>query len=185
MERHSVFLEGLLVEMEKGVCTKSTAESEMKPPKEELCKGRPCTNHWWPCTEHGPSCRSTLRNCQSYRCRNNTRVPNRQPCTFTRKWRMKSRVIPAKGAINLINLFLILLLRNWEHKGVRKLLGEPDVNAKIILSLFFHVFLFVFLLLMSLFYQFFCFLGHSFHRYSVNFFLAEFFLSVIYINFLT
>lgn len=83
-------------------------------------------------SEHGPSCRSTLRNCQSYRCRNNTRVPNRQPCTFTRKWRMKSRVIPAKGAINLITLFLILLLRNWEHKGVRKLLGEPGVNAKII-----------------------------------------------------
>ena len=175
METHSVFFEGLLVEVEKGVCTKSTAESEMKPPKEELCKGRPCTNHWWPCTEHGPSCRSTLRNCQSYRWRNNTRVPNRQPCTFTRKWRMKSRVIQAKGAMNLITLFLILLLRNWEHKAVRKLLGEPDVNAKIILSLFFYVFLFVFLLLMSLFYQFFCFLGHSLHRYSVNFFFAEFF----------
>ena len=144
METHSVFFEGLLVEVEKGVCTKSTAESEMKPPKEELCKGRPCTNHWWPCTEHGPSCRSTLRNCQSYRCRNNTRVPNRQPCTFTRKWRMKSRVIQARGAINLITLFLILLLRNWEHKGVRKLLGEPDVNAKIILSLFFLRFSFCF-----------------------------------------
>ena len=31
METHSVFFEGLLVEVEKGVCTKSTAESEMKP----------------------------------------------------------------------------------------------------------------------------------------------------------
>ena len=31
METHLVFFEGLLVKVEKGVCTKSTAESEMKP----------------------------------------------------------------------------------------------------------------------------------------------------------
>ena len=31
METHLVFFEGLLVEVEKGVCTKYTAESEMKP----------------------------------------------------------------------------------------------------------------------------------------------------------
>ena len=33
----SVFVERLLVEVEKGVRTKSTSEREMKPPKEELC----------------------------------------------------------------------------------------------------------------------------------------------------
>lgn len=37
MEMHSVFVERLLVEVEKGVRSKSTSESEMKPPKEELC----------------------------------------------------------------------------------------------------------------------------------------------------